>query len=246
MIYFIQDSRSGDIKIGYSREDARLRLRSLQCGNPAELHLLGTCEGLISDERALHSQFSDYRLRGEWFIDCPQIRVHIAEYCDTANSTATCRAAEERHHAIRVAQALQFVDDRRHVDQQRHEPPPPYPPSEFLYAPCTVRVGFPGGSVTRKVDSREEAAVMRLYLEEARVRGFHYSDVQKSTLCGCIPNPYRILRGLPPARSGEELGDFGHYLFEDDGLPPKVSEESSSVAARGLTPGGLGGTIGRL
>ena len=65
-IYFIQGESGGPIKIGYT-QDLRARLNSLQTGHPDVLILLGAFPGNTGDERNLHEEYSDYRIRGEWF-----------------------------------------------------------------------------------------------------------------------------------------------------------------------------------
>jgi hypothetical protein len=66
MIYFIKDTGTQAIKIGYSAKPPR-RVGDLQTGNPHKLVLLGTVGGKKADEEALHVKFAQYRLEGEWF-----------------------------------------------------------------------------------------------------------------------------------------------------------------------------------
>jgi Meiotically up-regulated gene 113 len=64
MIYFL---KNGDaVKIGYT-ENYSQRLQQLQTGSPHQLEFLGTMEGSIEDETALHARFNGIRIRGEWF-----------------------------------------------------------------------------------------------------------------------------------------------------------------------------------
>lgn len=68
-LYFVQQQLPGEpgpIKIGVSR-DIGERVRSLQCGSPHPLALLGTVPGDALDERRLHERFQAFRLSGEWF-----------------------------------------------------------------------------------------------------------------------------------------------------------------------------------
>lgn len=76
VVYFI---RCGEfVKIGYTRgEDAKSRLQSLQTGNPQALELLATAIGDMSDERALHKEFDEYRTAGEWFRNTGRLAAHI-------------------------------------------------------------------------------------------------------------------------------------------------------------------------
>lgn len=69
-VYFLQDSLSKDIKIG-SGGSPKQRRSDLQTGNPRELILLGTLPGGQLEEKTLHRQFDQYRLKDgggkEWF-----------------------------------------------------------------------------------------------------------------------------------------------------------------------------------
>ncbi len=73
MIYFIQDSGTLLIKIGFTDGYPANRLLALQTGNPSGLVLLKTTEGAKSDEAELHRRFADARERGEWFRPTPEL-----------------------------------------------------------------------------------------------------------------------------------------------------------------------------
>jgi len=66
VIYFIKDTGSLAIKIGYSKKPNK-RLSGLQTANPHKLLLLGTVPGTEKDEEELHGKFAQFRLEGEWF-----------------------------------------------------------------------------------------------------------------------------------------------------------------------------------
>lgn len=67
-IYFIQESRSGNVKIGLAAHTPGGRLDQLQTGNSDELSLIGFIRGADSDlEGELHHRFRNHRIRGEWF-----------------------------------------------------------------------------------------------------------------------------------------------------------------------------------
>jgi YspA, cpYpsA-related SLOG family/Meiotically up-regulated gene 113 len=66
MIYFVQNTVTRAIKIGYSK-NAKKRLDSLQTATPDKLALLGTIQGGLEHEAALHERFAGYALQGEWF-----------------------------------------------------------------------------------------------------------------------------------------------------------------------------------
>lgn len=67
MIYFITDSNY--IKIGYTKNDVKKRLKQLQTSNPNRLFLLGYIDGDKKREKELHKKFfsSIARINGEWF-----------------------------------------------------------------------------------------------------------------------------------------------------------------------------------
>lgn len=72
--YFIQAVSGGPIKIGKAFLP-KARLKDLQIGNPEELQLVGV---LGEDrEEALHRQFREERIRGEWFEATERLRNYI-------------------------------------------------------------------------------------------------------------------------------------------------------------------------
>lgn len=72
MIYFLQDSKSNAIKIGYAASPEQ-RAATLQTGNAAELVLLASCEGDRTHESKLHREFAAHRIAGEWFHPAPPL-----------------------------------------------------------------------------------------------------------------------------------------------------------------------------
>jgi integrase len=66
VIYFIQNERTANIKIG-SAVDVRTRLADLQTGSCDPLRLIGVIPGDTSDEKRLQRLFGKFRFRGEWF-----------------------------------------------------------------------------------------------------------------------------------------------------------------------------------
>ena len=78
MIYFIQQGKSGPIKIGYTgNNDISKRMETIQIYAPEKLTLLGYIEGDQGQEKLLHQLFHSYRLNGEWFEPVPPIINHI-------------------------------------------------------------------------------------------------------------------------------------------------------------------------
>jgi len=71
LIYFIECN--GHIKIGFATNVER-RLLAMRTANPL-LVRLGSMEGSMRHEKAIHVALSKYRIKGsEWFKDCPEVR----------------------------------------------------------------------------------------------------------------------------------------------------------------------------
>jgi hypothetical protein len=80
VIYFIQDTHRGYIKIGFTDGvDAQSRLRALQTGNSTQLAVLASMEGGRADEKRLHEKFAGDRESGEWFRPSPALVQFIVE-----------------------------------------------------------------------------------------------------------------------------------------------------------------------
>jgi hypothetical protein len=76
MVYFIQNTVSQNIKIGYST-NVKSRLLHLQIGSAERLEVLLVLEGGTAYERLLHNQFAEFRLVGEWFMFAAPIKEFI-------------------------------------------------------------------------------------------------------------------------------------------------------------------------
>ncbi len=88
-VYFIQNQKTGHIKIGKSiAVNKRLNGLSREVGDPLEL--LGVIEGYSDLEYKLHSQFQDIRIHGEWFMNSPELLEFISKksipLCDLDDS----------------------------------------------------------------------------------------------------------------------------------------------------------------
>lgn len=81
-IYFI--ATKDKIKIGYTKNSIEKRLKQLQTGNDEDLVLLGFLRGGLDEEKLLHKQFQQYRIRqnGEWFFPADE----LIEYINKNNS----------------------------------------------------------------------------------------------------------------------------------------------------------------
>jgi len=72
MIYFIRAGDDGPVKIGVS-ENATQRVADLRTANPAKLSVIRLIEGGRLQERALHMEFRNLRIQGEWFKFDPRM-----------------------------------------------------------------------------------------------------------------------------------------------------------------------------
>lgn len=78
MIYFIQDSLTFRIKIGFTGKDnVKERLAELQTGSSSLLYLLAARPGSKVTESELHREFAKYRSQGEWFNPGPELLNYI-------------------------------------------------------------------------------------------------------------------------------------------------------------------------
>jgi hypothetical protein len=73
VIYFILNSESNHIKIGYSVNPLK-RIKALQTGNSSNLEIITVIEGDIKFERILHFNFKKYNIKNEWFIYSEEIK----------------------------------------------------------------------------------------------------------------------------------------------------------------------------
>ena len=78
-VYFFAFYEIGRVKIGVSNDvDARLRDLALEQGCEGEI--LHVMPGNRQAEMAAHTRFDAYRVEGEWFRDCAEVRAMIGEY----------------------------------------------------------------------------------------------------------------------------------------------------------------------
>lgn len=99
-VYFITAREVGMVKIGCAYEPHR-RLAYMQTASPVELTLEAMLPGAYQEERGLHAQFAEHRVRGEWFKIVPEIEEMIAaSICpDRPRSIAQRRRILEMHKA---------------------------------------------------------------------------------------------------------------------------------------------------
>jgi hypothetical protein len=71
VVYFL--SAPGRIKVGFTRKFGR-RFNDLNSPNAGQLALIGWLYGDTRVERAIHISLEQYRIKGEWFEDCAEVR----------------------------------------------------------------------------------------------------------------------------------------------------------------------------
>ncbi len=83
MIYFMQDSGSLNVKIGFTASQdalaAEVRRKALQTGNPSRLVVLAAMPGTEQDEAKLHQRFDAHCVGGEWFRPVPEVLALIGD-----------------------------------------------------------------------------------------------------------------------------------------------------------------------
>lgn len=77
MVYLILNKATRACKIGYTNNVKR-RVRQLQTGSSEKLELMTSIEGSLVDEKELHRFFNEYRITGEWFTWCEDIRSYFS------------------------------------------------------------------------------------------------------------------------------------------------------------------------
>ena len=78
MVYFIQGTDSGRVKIG-ATVNVPTRLGELQTGSPKKLKVLAVIESETerSADRKYHPRFASSRIHGEWFNPSPDLMAFI-------------------------------------------------------------------------------------------------------------------------------------------------------------------------
>lgn len=117
MVYFIQDSVTGSIKIGFTDGPPCLpvaleRLRALQTGNAHPLKVLCLVDGDMAREAAFHLQFEDAWMHGEWFSPVPALVECIATQSKLEMVYAVARAIGEKLHREGRSDECQAIIDR--------------------------------------------------------------------------------------------------------------------------------------
>ena len=84
-VYFIEEEETRNIKIGFSEKHPEGRLKDFQTGNSNKLNLIGYIEGTYEEETILHQEFSEYRIRNEWFESYSRIEKRIKDMLEESS-----------------------------------------------------------------------------------------------------------------------------------------------------------------
>lgn len=109
-VYFAESQ--GRIKIGYSKNVAA-RVRNLNSGNPGAITVIATMPGGRPLESRLHAELAAFRLQGEWFNDCAEVRSAIQKYSTIAAGEATVTANLEaaiKCHPVELVTECNLTD----------------------------------------------------------------------------------------------------------------------------------------
>lgn len=82
-VYFLVAPEMGLIKIGFSTNPEK-RINKQIHESVATLICIGHYMAPGTAERHLHRHFRQYRIKGEWFRDCEEIRSVLGELCAKA------------------------------------------------------------------------------------------------------------------------------------------------------------------
>lgn len=80
IVYFV-GGLAGPVKIGWTQQPIKARLKCIQNGSPIKLHVLATQCAPRAKERWYHRQFAAARLHGEWFERTPELQDVIDRLC---------------------------------------------------------------------------------------------------------------------------------------------------------------------
>jgi len=78
-VYFVRSAATGCIKIGTTRRRVEDRVSEIQTVSGEPLEVLFDTAGSFSLECRFQEQFEAFRVRGEWFTECPEILEFIED-----------------------------------------------------------------------------------------------------------------------------------------------------------------------
>lgn len=82
MIYFIENTTTGAVKIGHTERTGQDRLREMRHANDGRLRLVTGHPGDRDAEKQLHERFEEDNIRGEWFEVTSELASYIQHISD--------------------------------------------------------------------------------------------------------------------------------------------------------------------
>jgi DNA-binding XRE family transcriptional regulator len=152
-IYAIGPSHGQAVKIGSTGGNVKHRLRALQIGHPARLHILASVPvdtNLRAIEKAIHRFLEADRQQGEWFA------VSIdEEVLTTLVQQAMALLTDAEGHGHRFMQAIQETGDRIHRCRRA---------AGLSQKELAERCGFPYQIINRVENGHQDLYAQRLAL----------------------------------------------------------------------------------
>lgn len=108
MIYFIRNTTTGTIKIGYSIDPTK-RLATLQTAHHDRLEVWDAVPGDQDAERVLHRRFASFRMNGEWFHPHPVVITGIAKVIEEAKQAEAKRLEELARRPVLLGVPIESV-----------------------------------------------------------------------------------------------------------------------------------------
>lgn len=107
MIYFIRAVKSGNIKIGYSKNPEK-RKANLQTAHYEELEFIGIINGTLYDEAMIKAMFSKFNIRGEWYYPAKEILDYANKNVHKSKKNIVYRL-ENGEYRITIAEPFKFT-----------------------------------------------------------------------------------------------------------------------------------------
>lgn len=110
-VYFAEALGVADrVKIGWTAQPSKLRLRELQTGCPVKLAVCCHFPGQQDLERLMHEHFAQHRLHGEWFLVEGDLRELILLCAKKDLRTASRHRAKAAAQTDRASTLVALLD----------------------------------------------------------------------------------------------------------------------------------------
>lgn len=186
VIYFIQDSATLYIKIGFTASEPEARKAALQTGNPSPLVLLAVMDGDKETESRLHRRFAAQRVAGEWFRPAPDLLLWIIQ-CAKSEMAKQFRDAALATYAEAQAESISLCNPQATAPNAR--------PAVDLPIGSLVRHARYGRGYVSKFDGQGACQTVTLRFIDGFVRLFKVSHVKLEVIRPALPAQREELNG---------------------------------------------------